>query len=104
MGFLREAWAGRVRLLITYWILGVGGNMSFVAVLAGLWIAAGGRLKELLILVWVASLAWFVFVFVAIWRAAGVYKGPRIWAILARAGVLVGIVRMAAEAWFILDL
>jgi hypothetical protein len=104
MAFLRAAWAGRVRLWITYWILGVAGNMSFVAVLAILGLSTGDRLKVLMILVWLASLAWFVFVFGAIWRAAGAYEGPRIWAVLARAGVLVGIVRMAAEAWYILAL
>lgn len=104
MEFLRQAWAGRVRLWIAYWILGVAGNMAFVAVLAAIWLSTGDRLKVLLILVWLASLAWFVFIFGAIWRAAGAYDGPRIWAILARAGVLVGIVRMAAEAWFILAL
>lgn len=63
-----------------------------------------GTWKGLLILVWLASLAWFVFIFRAIWRAAGAYDGPRLWALPARAGVLVGSVRMAAEAWFILGL
>jgi len=102
MEFLREAWAGRVRLSITYWILGVGGNMGFVAVLAGLWIATGGRLKELLILVWVASLVWFVFVFVAIWRAAAVYKGPGsgpYWPARARWSASSGWRRRRGSSW-----
>lgn len=50
------------------------------------------------------SLVWFVFIFGAIWRAAGVYPGRRLWAALARLGVLVGIVRMPVEAVLIAGL
>ena len=48
--------------------------------------------------VYLCSLLWFVFVFGAIWHASGRYDGPRTWALLARLGVLLGVVRMSGEA------
>lgn len=95
---VRAVWRGEVRLWVTYWLWGVGGNMSFVLVLALLYLAMGLGGRPWLWLVYAASLVWFVFIFGAIWRAAGRYSGPRLWAVLARLGVCVGIVRMAAEA------
>jgi len=53
---------------------------------------------------YLASLIWFVFIFGAIWRAAGIYPGRRLWPLLARLGVLVGILRMSVEAWMIANL
>jgi len=49
-------------------------------------------------LVYALSLVWLVFICGAIRRAAGAYPGRRLWAILARLGVLVGILRMMLEA------
>lgn len=93
-------WHGEVRLWITYWIWGVGGNMAFVAVLVALWLLGAERDggQDWLWLAYLLSLAWFVLIFGAIWRSAGRYAGPRLWPALARLGVMVGIVRMAAEA------
>lgn len=94
------AWRGRLPLWLTYWVLGVGGNMGLLAVLVLAWAAAGAA-PYLLWGLYALSLAWFVFVFGAIWRAAGAYRGPRIWAVLARLGVTVGILRMAAELYLL---
>lgn len=91
-----QVWRGKVRLWITYWLWGVAGNMGFLLVLALLYLGPGSR--PWLWLVYLASLLWFVFIFGAIWRAAGRYPGPPVWAMLARLGVCIGIVRMAAEA------
>jgi hypothetical protein len=96
--WIRTAWQGRLPLWLTYWVLGVGGNMSFVAVLAILWLLAGPAAWVWLWILYLLSLAWFIFIFGAIWRAAGAYPGRRLWAVLARVGVLIGIVRMSVEA------
>lgn len=93
----RDAWCGRLPLWLTYWVLGVFGNMSFVAVLAFVYLAGGAGMAGVLWVVYVLSLLWFVFIFGAIWRAAAVYAGRRLWPVLARLGVLVGVLRMAAE-------
>ena len=98
MLFLRDLWQGRLLLWITYWICGVAGNMGFVALLVLIYAAGGAAAEASLWLVYACSLAWFVLIFVGIWRAAGRYPGPAIWALLARLGVLVGVVRMADEA------
>lgn len=101
---LQRLWQGKLPLWITYWLWGVGGNMAFVALLALVYLRAGGEGGGLaaLWLVYGLSLGWFVLIFGAIWRAAGRYRGPRLWAVLARAGVLVGAMRMALEAGLLL--
>jgi hypothetical protein len=98
MSFVRGLWQGKLRLWITYRICGVGGNMSFVALLLLVHAARGAAAEAPLWLVYACSLAWFVLIFVGIWRAAGRYRGPPVWPLLARLGVLVGSVRMAGEA------
>ena len=45
-----------------------------------------------------AERAWFVWILAGIWRSAARYRGPALLATLARAGVCLGIVRMAGEA------
>ncbi|NBC13934.1 MAG: hypothetical protein GVY09_11435 [Gammaproteobacteria bacterium] len=102
--WIAAAWRGRLPLWLTYWVLGVGGNMSFVALLLALLFFGGAAAWSWLWLVYGLSLVWFVFIFGAIWRAAGVYPGRRLWAALARLGVLVGIVRMTLEAVLIAGL
>jgi len=94
---VHDAWLGRLPLWLTYWLLGVVGNMSFVAVLALVFLAGGGGMAGVLWVVYILSLLWFVFIFGAIWRAAAVYPGRRLWPMLARLGVLVGVLRMGAE-------
>lgn len=100
----RDGWRGRLPLWLTYWVLGVIGNMSFVAVLALVYLAGGAGMMALLWAIYVLSLLWFVFVFGAIWRAAGVYPGRRLWPVLARLGVLVGVLRMGAEGGWLYTL
>jgi len=100
---LLRVWRGDLPLWITYWLWGVAGNMSFVALLALLYFGgtdAAWRIAALWA-VYAASLGWFVLIFGGIWRAAGRYCGPRVWAVLARIGVLVGVVRMSGEAVFL---
>ncbi len=104
MRWIRTAWLGKEPLWLTYWILGVAGNMGFVALLLTTYAIAGPTAQPLLWGLYLMSLAWFVFIFGAIWRAAGVYVGRRIWPLLARLGVLVGILRMGVEAWLLANL
>jgi hypothetical protein len=96
---LADAWAGRLPLWLTYWVLGVGGNLSLFALLLLLVAGPGLGAAALLWGVYLCSLLWFVFVFGAIWHAAARYDGPRPWALLARFGVLLGVIRMSAEAF-----
>lgn len=97
-GFLRDAWQGRLPLWIAYWILGVAGNMGFLALLLAIYLVWGGRGLAALWLLYALSAAWFVFIFASIWRAAAAFRGARIWPFLARGGVCVGVLRMEVEA------
>ena len=96
---VRRAWDGELPLWLTYWVWGVGGNVSFALLLARAARATGEGRAGLAPpwTIYLASLGWFVLIFGAIWRSAGHYRGPRIWAALARLGVTSGIVRMAGE-------
>lgn len=94
--WLRGLWQGRQPLAITYWLIGVGGNMAFLALLIALYLL--GASLAVLWLIYLVSLAWFVLVFVSVNRAARIYPGPAIWPLLARAGVWIGVVRMWGEA------
>lgn len=95
---MRRIRQGRFGLPVTYWLLGVGGNMTFVAILVALWLWLGRSSLGWLWAVYVLSLAWFVLIFAGIHRAAARYAGPVAWARLARTGVCIGIPRMAGEA------
>ncbi len=86
--YFRRLLAGDVALAEAYWIWGVGMGLLFT-VLAG---AAEHHpfvlaVLELLALI-VGIVAW-----VAVWQSAGKYAGPRIWAVLARLSVVLGILR-----------
>lgn len=104
VNWLLAAWRGRLPLWLTYWILGVAGNMSFLAALVLTLLISCGKAAAVLWIIYACSLAWFVFIFGAIWRAAGVYPGRPLWPLLARIGVLIGIVRMGVEALLLIGL
>jgi hypothetical protein len=86
---LQSLWYGEVPLWRTYWIYGV----VFTQLVFGL----GGALLVVLVgsrlvaVVYLACLAVaIVFILVSIWRSAGNYTGPRIWALLARIACIFG--------------
>ncbi|HJU19543.1 MAG TPA: hypothetical protein VJ770_24070 [Stellaceae bacterium] len=94
-----RCWRGELPLPVTYWVWGVGGNVAFALLL---WRALAGAARDKREArrarqIYGVSLVWFVFVFGAIWRSAGRYQGPPLWALLARSGVSSGVLRMAVE-------
>jgi hypothetical protein len=104
--FFAKAWRGGYPLWLSYWVIGVGGNMSFVALLAAIWLATAAPLPPppVMAVVWIVfgvSVAWHGFVTGAIWRAGDRYEGPRIWPWLARFGCALGVPRLTLEALFI---
>ncbi len=72
--------------------------MSLLGLLIAVYLSGGPRALPALWGIYAASLAWFVFIDVGIRRAARRYRGPPRWPRLARAGLNVGVLRMAAEA------
>lgn len=99
--FLR-LFRGDVSLPVTYWIygalIGVGFRIVQTAIelnYMDLLLTEGGEL-EIAVFNWF-SVGYSLFMFVAIWRSAGKYKGNRGWAALARFMVVIGALATAGN-------
>ncbi len=94
MGFIKTVWRGDAGLATTYWFWGL---------IVGLLIAAGGFAvgsaeSVFLGVLYIAFVVLYsIWVSVGVWRSAGKYQGKRVWATLARFGVIVGAVRSVFE-------
>lgn len=93
---LTKLWRGEESLASTYWIFGMVGTGIFKGVL---------YLTQGLVAVNIAILAlaiiYAAFVYVAIWRSAIHYQGPRLWSVLARVMVVIGAAWLALSRIFI---
>jgi len=98
-GMFAKHWRGEYSLPRSYWvngalIFGLGINMLFLVVVS---VAMFVLQKQPAVMVIVCLgemllvLGAYIWALVGTWRAAGKYKGPRIWAILARLGLLMGV-------------
>ncbi len=92
-------WRGELPLARSYWINGVlifGVASNFVvAAAAAATVAAFRRQPEIgvpiILVLLILQLAIYVWALVGTWRSAGRYCGPRVWAILARIGMCLGV-------------
>jgi hypothetical protein len=82
-----RVWRGQLSLPITYWGFGVVGNLIFSA--AGQAINPSSTIERLLIIA--CMIAYSIFAYVGIWRAADRYTGRKAWALLAKLAVLFSI-------------
>lgn len=79
---------GKYGLAKTYWVFGIG-IMVLLYILSNI---IGTLGSPTLSVVWVIGLyAYQVIVWIAIWRASGLYSGPVIWSGLAKFAVVIGI-------------
>jgi hypothetical protein len=103
---LVDAWEGRRPLAELYWGWGVPGNMALAALFGFAFEAARrGRLSIAVPeTVYAASLVWFGVVVRSVWRSSERHPRTEIGPWLARAGLLVGLVRMAIEGAAVLSL
>ena len=102
MGFVKDLWRGDVKLVFTYWVVASIGNALFVA--SDRYLDAVGFYdvitegKLIFIRAFLAcSVLYFFFTVVCVWRSASKYKGRAVWAILAKAVVVIGTLRTIAE-------
>lgn len=84
MGLLANIWHGREGLAKTYWGYGVVGS-----IVPGIALGAVKPGSVSTVIVVLLVLAYLVLVNVGIWRAAGYYKGPKAWALIARVIVVI---------------
>lgn len=92
LGIAANLWRGNYALGKTYWLFGLLGGIAL-----GLTVGLGIAFTQsgFLALSGMAALwAWQVFISVAIWRSAGKYTGPRIWAVLARLALVLGFLQL----------
>lgn len=96
MTFLKSLWKGDVSLWITFWVFGVAGNFAFSYLAERSQVAfIKGFPSAYLLLFYSLTAFWAgltIFIWVAIWRAAGKYKGWRIWCYGARFSVVASLV------------
>lgn len=96
---IKELWYGDISLAKTFWLFGVLVGILFN--FAFKFIEFGSAFFIFLLFV-ALNYTYLVFIFVAIWRSANKYKGPKAWAILAKIIVIIGIARLIQTVLFLL--
>lgn len=82
MDFIGQVWSGKAGLARTYWLFGVIAGIAWGIPLS--LVTPGSPLAMSVVGLFVA---YFVIVYVGVWRAASQYEGPKVWAVLAKAAV-----------------
>jgi hypothetical protein len=97
-----DLWRGKLPLWAAYWGWGVLGGVAF----GGLATVVEKALKDnpqslfpifAAAAIGITSIVYSVIAAVGVWRSANNYRGWRGWAILAKASVIIGILRAMAE-------
>lgn len=93
-GTLSKLWKGDLPLAHTFWLYFVLIDFIFKGLTKAMFPKPGMWIIVLL------HLGWAGYMITPIWRAAGKYEGPAIWAMLARlAAILIGISVLAGVSW-----
>ncbi len=98
-GLFATHWRGNYSLAKSYWrngvlLFGLGINLPLmILILVALIVFKEKPALQLIVCLGEMALilAAYVWVLVGTWRAARKYKGPRIWAILAQIGMIMGV-------------
>lgn len=80
--------AGGVGLAKTYWIYGVFGGIVLNILLKAFSSAS------FFWALWLFALVYQIAVLIAIWRAANRYRGPRLWRVLSKVAVVLGVIML----------
>ncbi len=91
-------WRGQVPLAKTAWLYGLTGLLLLIVPLTLIRVLGiGSSTRELTLTLSVAILLYAAFIAVAIWRAAGNYRGRPAWRLLAKGSVLFVVLQVAAS-------
>ena len=85
--FLVRLWNGDAGLAKSYWLWGVVAGFAWGVALGVIKPGPGSAAAQILVSL---MAAYFVFVYVGIWRAANKYQGKKAWATLAKFAVVFG--------------
>ena len=97
-GFFRKLSNGDFGLAKTYWLYGV-----LVAFVLGFGMKAVSSIGLLIILMLIHS-AYHILILIGTWRAATKYQGWKIWAVLGKIAVVLGIIMLAANLIMVVGL
>jgi hypothetical protein len=97
MNYLSIVWRGEERLFVTYWLFAVGGSIA-INLISRAMVAMEIQLSatELQTFAFL-SVAYSVFIMIAVIRSARNYDGAAIWRYLSMAAVVIGFLRTVAE-------
>ena len=79
---------GDLGLAVTYWVFGTVGSALIYLLIV--WLEVAGQSTVMLMVLGVA-ITYVAAMYIAIWRAANKYTGPGVWAVLARAVVVLSV-------------
>jgi hypothetical protein len=87
---LADLWAGRLPLRAAFWIWGVavGGAVNLAATAGSMSVLAAGLPAPAALAMHLLPLPYNIAIAVGVWRSAGQYEGPQLWADLARVGAV----------------
>ena len=80
-------WNGNAGLAMTYWVYGVVAGFLWGMALTALQPEPGSGVARILLAL---MAAYFIVIYVGIWRAANKYHGRRAWVSLAKFAVVIG--------------
>lgn len=91
--YITRLWRGQISLDMTYWVWGVlfGGFLRRVLETLSL-LYTSARTPGSISAFEVLSFVYYGYISVAIWRSSGRYPGRRIWIVLARLSVVLGVI------------
>jgi hypothetical protein len=87
MNLIAEIWDGKLPLVKVYWLYGVA-----VGVFFAIFSLLIKDYPTALIVITVALIPYQILVFVGIWRSADAYRDKKIWAVLAKVHVVLGVI------------
>ncbi|MDO6536245.1 hypothetical protein [Alteromonas stellipolaris] len=93
-GFFSKLTQGDYGLPKTYWLFGVLGNLLFIFPIA---LATAAGSISIMVLALIACVVYSIVVAGSIWRASDKYLGPKVWAVLAKLAVILGMTRLFFE-------
>jgi len=90
-GFFSKLINGDYGLPKTYWLFGVLGNLLFIIPIT---LASAAKSLAILVLALLISVVYSLIVLVGIWRASDKYQGAKVWSVLAKIAVILGILQL----------
>ncbi len=88
-GLVARLWRGELSLPVTFWAFGFVPNFVIGLLLAAL----STRTSQLARGVTYLYLGYYALMVIAIWRSSERYTGPKVWRVLARVMVMLGVLR-----------